>query len=163
MTTDGGGWTLVGRSALGAWNSFGWGDAQGKLTDHGRPYSLDAVGRKIRFRQILVGSYRKGFDWGDRVFRIVLPNTCLSTSVSRSCPVGAAATVKGRCHPKGGPKGLRSLGFLDRNDGFYFGEADRPSGKARGTGLTPRGWRFDASNCNSAGDLDGMPGMIMVR
>ena len=74
MITDGGGWTLVGRSAAGGFdNYFGWQYDRGEVIDDTQPYSLNLILYPIVFTEILIGEYSVAKTWGDSLHVVGAP------------------------------------------------------------------------------------------
>jgi hypothetical protein len=172
MTTDGGGWTLVGRSAPGGWApgcagtdggaTFGWSKTMGAVADDSTAYALDAADSGLVFDTVLFGSYSAGKTW-DRAYRQPLPagTAFVSTYATTEIAAGMATTVAGDCPD---PTGMFSYIGLTGDPGLFHWR-DVPGG---GFGLTASGWATcyeiadPALGCY-AGKINGLPGMIMVR
>ena len=69
MTTDGGGWTLVGRSIDWA-SPFGWTSTTGFVHDDSGAYSLDAS--DVPFTEVLVGARDAGKSWSNNVYKLAV-------------------------------------------------------------------------------------------
>ncbi|MBI5480762.1 MAG: hypothetical protein HY906_18025 [Deltaproteobacteria bacterium] len=164
MTTDGGGWTLVGRSVKGASPaSFGWYEAAGSVEDDSAPYSLGPLSVGLLYDEVLVTRYTSGKKPGHNAFKVRFypANVCRITS----CPIFyVPARVLGNCDPPGGPAMLTHLGYLEV-DRAAFWMRDREEGIAADlqVGLYPDGFRLGGTDCAATGELGGEQGMIFVR
>jgi hypothetical protein len=172
MTTDGGGWTLVGRSAPGGWaaacagtdggTAFGWATAAGAVNDDTTAYSLDATDSGLVFDTVLFGSYSAGKTW-DRAFKQPLPSgtAFLATYAASETAAGTATSIFGDCPDQTGM--FSYIGLTGEAGLFHW--RDVPGG---GFGLTASGWATcyavdDPTLACYAGKLDGVQGMVMVR
>jgi hypothetical protein len=133
MTTAGGGWTLVGRSASGGTGVFGWTSAQGSLTNEAVPYSLGNTAA-LNPTQSLLGNFAGNFTWGAYVYQTNLPSgfpgSWASTGIQLSNPTPVAGG-----NPNFGM--ARSIGFTARTDAFFLRDWAETSGVY---GLFPNGW-----------------------
>ena len=113
MTTDGGGWTLVGRSAAGEWKlEFGWNWTTGALDNDDVPYALGAEAAELEVSEILFGSRMGGKTWGPDVYKAYAPD--LYVFLYREVPYfGMVETVVGACTPEEGPYQLPPTTSLD--------------------------------------------------
>jgi hypothetical protein len=159
MDIDGGGWTLVGRSVGSAAQvPFGWFSSTGLVDDDLAPYSLDAGAALLDFSEVLLGNYTTGKTWGTNVFRIQVPEDFLY--IYTDAPVELTpVTVQGPCAPTGGPSHLRSWGFTELGDRFWFNDdvLDLTDGLE---------WAFldtDSGGCTTGGDITSGSGMVFVR
>jgi hypothetical protein len=166
MTTDGGGWTLVGRSlpygpgAVGCagtdnLTSFGWKQVLGSVSDDSAAYSLGA-GSTLAFTDILFGSYTSGKTWGN-VFKAVVGQDFVATYSSSHAFFGGPQYIAGDCDIAAGSNMFTFIGFTDNVDTFHFRDVD-----GNGYGLTQSGWFSCYLDC-SAGNIGEKPGMVMVR
>lgn len=156
MTTDGGGWTLAGRSAPGGTGDFGWSAAAGAPTDTTKPYALDVYHSGLTFEQILL----RGQD--DNVFRLDVPQG-FEELLDETSKTGGATTVGGECVGKDRPDMFDYVGHIANDRTFFF----RNNGGFDATyGLRPDGWEtyFNAfyDYCRGGG-IDGDQGSILVR
>ncbi len=181
MDTDGGGWTLVGRShpsgntlprctTTDGGAFFGWRRATGSVTDDTLAYSLDAAGVGLRFTQLLFGNYTTGKVWGTRLYRHSVTPDFLEVYRSSQLRVGTPRELSpAMCVPQGpfdmeNPQGetgtmFHLVGFTDNTDTFHF--RDIPG---NGFGLSATGWLtcYRTESCYGGG-LNRLPGMVMVR
>lgn len=159
QTTEGGGWTLVGRSASGgSGGSFGWSSTTGSVDDTTAPYAQD-TGPLATFTEALVATRAiAGLGVGERVYLIELPSG-FPGSETTGASLTIPATVAGDCSPTGGPDNLRWWGFTTHTSSYFF--AGTPLDAA--TGLTPGGFSTGSGTCDTGGRLDGEQGMILVR
>ena len=179
MTTSGGGWTLVGRSATGAGTTnFGWRYATGSLTDDTTPYSLNAAAAGVSFTEILVGAYTTGKTWGPDLFIRSVPSNFLTDSawnsndfnIASEGGTGTLTTVGGTCtgpavgiSPTTGwetsvPGMLYRVGYTNNAGDFHF--RDVPG---NGYGLGSNTWSTFYTDLCYGGKLDTKQGMVMVR
>lgn len=160
MTTAGGGWTLVGRTAPGDWGDlpFGWYDATGDLADDTIPYSLDAATVQLQPSEVLVGSYSSGKTWGNDAYVLTVPADFVA--VYGQAPYETTiTTVIGSCNPRGGPYHLRYIGWTEVSGVFHIADIMRFDED----GLEPHRWDTDDADCDGGGNLYGLQGMIMAR
>lgn len=164
MVTDGGGWTLVGRSAPGNFENtgFGWSHGRGSLDALEEPYSLDLATAGLEFDAVLLGERADGFAWGAHVYRLELPPAFVATYPDQSIATSSIATIIGDCEPSGGPDMLELAGYTQAEGVFFF----RDTEGFREFGLLEDG--FDTyfrliRGCSGGADLDGTQGMLFVR
>jgi hypothetical protein len=159
MTTDGGGWTLVGRSAAGPFTvPFGWGFSTGELADETQPYSIGAKDLDLQLGEMLYGLHDGGNAWGAYVWKLAVPDDFLL--VYEKAPYETfAAPIAGDCDPKGGPMSMRWVGWTDFDGVFIIGE--NPDEQV--DGLEPDMADANTNDCADGGFLHGQPAMLMVR
>jgi alpha-tubulin suppressor-like RCC1 family protein len=170
MATEGGGWTLVGRTRPGGWapgcagtdsgSSFGWRYARGSVTDDTQAYSINAAGIGLRFSEALFGDYTTGKTWGSYVYRRPLPTDFLSNPAYQTGQIDLAfppIIVNSAC-PAGSGWMFRYMGFTNNADTFHFRDV-----LGNGYGLTSSGWASCYGDCVSGGGLNGRQGQLMVR
>ena len=169
MITDGGGWTLVGRSVAGGFdNYFGWQYDRGEVIDDTQPYSLNLILYPIVFTEILIGEYSVAKTWGDSLHVVGAPPDYVNAQDANKADtpymrkIGAVG-----CAPPS-VKMLQTGGYTYLFNAFHF------TGKTANCGDDP-GLRVDgflfydpdfcpiAIDCPTSGDLHGKQGMIMVR
>lgn len=161
MTIENGGWTLVGRSALGGGTStsFGWNKLTGAVDDPAFPYSLDAIGLGIAFDQILVADRGPAGGVGEIAFRLRVPAD-FAKQRTASVDVRPAVYVRGPCSPQGGPEMLRFAGATANNNNFFLRDI---AGTDIRNGLDPGGFDLAYDDCRRGGLLYGKQGVILVR
>ncbi|MCA9650772.1 MAG: hypothetical protein H6712_35115 [Myxococcales bacterium] len=160
MTTAGGGWTLVGRSAPGDWGdiSFGWHLATGDLFDDDAPYSLDAASAELEFSEVLAGTYSTGKSWGANAYILTVPAHFVF--IYGEAPYETTITTAiGPCDPPGGPHHLRYIGWTEQPQIFHIADTEH----IEDDGLEPARWDTDDPDCDGGGEMYDLQGMIMVR
>ncbi len=159
ITTDGGGWTLVGRSISGgASTSFGWKSATGSPSDDANVYSVNVGGNSIGFSEMLFGSRGAGKAWGANVFKHVdLPKDFVSAYGTSELVMGLPAVVIGA-----GPMNMASrIGYTNQTSTFWFRDQ---SGMASTYGLKPFYFQsHPGPPAGWGGYIDGLQAMLMVR
>lgn len=159
MTTDGGGWTLVGRSAAGTWTvPFGWYGATGSVDVDDAPYSLGAAQAMLRPTELLVGTYTTGKTWGADAYKFVVPDLFIFSHV-RAALFSMPETILGSCAPNGGPHHLEHIGWTETEGAFWIAQYPFDTGD----GFEPNGFDTDDADCDGGGNLHAQQGMIMVR
>ncbi|MBK7584856.1 MAG: hypothetical protein IPI67_32285 [Myxococcales bacterium] len=162
MTVDGGGWTLIARSAGGgvSGTGFGWKRGAGSLDQPNTPYSLDLDAHRVLFSEVLIAE--RDADFGIvQGFVMQVAANYLKTFANLAYAVNpTATTVVGSCKPSGGVNMLAFAGFTDAGDQFFF--RDHP--EFVNFGLYPDGWNMAmTASCQANAFLDGKPGMLFVR
>ena len=172
MTTDGGGWTLVGRSDPGntqAWGcngdtspagtSFGWKANSGDVNNDNSHYSISLIQSPIKFTQILFGSYSSGKNWGSYVYKQTVSSTFLTDWATNHYVIGSPTPVIG------GNTGFgmaNYIGFTNNADIYHWRDVD-----GNGFGLASNGWDtcYGTPTVPNAfgGNINTFQGMIMVR
>lgn len=159
MTLEGGGWTLVGRSAMGPQVPFGWGVSRGTLGDEASPYSLDAIEAQLPFSQILVGTSEGFATLIEHAYVIDVPAGFLEAYGDAAYEHDGADAVIGGCMPPEGPAMLGFVGYTDDQSAFFF----RDNADAMTYGLfSNRMWTL-YDDCNQGGMLDGTQAALFVR
>jgi hypothetical protein len=116
MTTAGGGWTLVGRSAAGGTGAFGWNSSQGTFTNDAVPYSLGNTAA-LSPTQALFGNYSGNLTWGGYIYQQTLPAgfpgswSTAVTLMGRPLPIAGGNTVFGM---------TQVVGDTSRTDAFFL-------------------------------------------
>ena len=164
MTTDGGGWTLAGRSrntpsAPGCvgndgLDGFGWRTATGSLADDGQAYALDVAGRGVPFTQVLFGDHAGGKTFAAHAYRHTVQANFIDVHINSHYAIGAPTTVLGPCPVT---SMFNYIGFTGNTDSFHFRDVD-----GNEFGLYISGWRSCYDDC-SGGNLNGQPGLLFVR
>ncbi|MEW5848868.1 MAG: fibrinogen-like YCDxxxxGGGW domain-containing protein [Myxococcota bacterium] len=166
MTVSGGGWTLVARSVVGEQvSSWGWLAQEGAPDDDNKPYSLGVNDHVFTFSEVLVGAHATGKTW-TRAYRMALPADFLEGYTDSAVAVGAAEPVVGDCDPRERGPGelpfmLAYAGYTHHDNTYFFRDNDQ-----RGWfGLHSDGWVLSTATnpCTRSGELESLPGMIMVR
>ena len=165
MTTDGGGWTLVGRSAAPpeeeTWEiEFGWRTITGDLENDATPYALDALTAGLEFSEVLMGAYTSGKTWDGPLYKFDAPPLFVPVYGEAYYPA-TMTSVSGDCSAEGQtPHHLNGMGWTVDTGVFRINE----SGFNYQYGLFPGGFYFGhgVDDCG-AGMLDTRQGMVMVR
>jgi hypothetical protein len=161
MTTDGGGWTLVGRSAAGVVvGTFGWNGETGSVDDDGAPYSLGSAAADLEFSELLVGSHAGGKALASRAYRVPAATDLLSTYAQASLR-SESVTVLGDCAPSPFVTMLLYKGQTDLPGVFWFRDGPLVGGTPHG--LFPGGWDTFPADCMQGGMMHGTQGVIYVR
>lgn len=169
MTTDGGGYTLVGRSVDGADpdTQFGWRRGSGSIDDTSKPYSLNLEKNPVAFTAVLLGDYSSGMTWGANVFKVIVPPDFVMAHDQSTTPLARpSAMVVGTCAPREGRGWMFNYAGYTANtdDLFWF----RDQAGYSGNGLGNAGWLLADACCNGdacdrSAELQNKQGMVMVR
>lgn len=160
MSVAGGGWTLVGRSAVGASSTdFGWSKKTGDVTKLEYPYSLGVVALGITFGEILVAERNPKGGVGEVAFRFEAKAGFLA-AVNASIEIRPVVHVRGPCNPPGGPSMMRYAGATSLNNTFFLRDV---AGTDIRNGLRADGWNLTAGDCGRNATLDGKQGVVLVR
>jgi hypothetical protein len=155
MALDGGGWTLVARSAKGGRGAFGWTSNAGAIADLTKPYSKDVVGAGLVFTEILIADR----DPTTRAYKLPVPADFLTHANDRIRST-AVVTLLGDCAPLLAPTMLKYIGATGLTDTFFFRDID-DLGQHRG--LHPDKWDLAYATCELGASLDDKQGFIFVR
>lgn len=166
MSVDGGGWTLVGRSADDGRRPFGWGSRTGSAAVTSRYYALDAVRMGFHPTEILVAMGdgdsndvdNVAYKWpraGD-----ALPGDLLQSYGDARHDATNVQQVQGNCQPND-RRAFRYIGHVDDEWRFFFDNDNWYSER----GLEQDGFRLAGSDnsCGDNGRLDNDHGLIFVR
>jgi hypothetical protein len=159
MTTVGGGWMLIARSAPGALSRtpFGWGIDEGNARILALPFSLDVIRSKVVFNEALIGSIDSAkafmqvyqFEVQPELFAL-LGNSTAPTNMTR---------VSGPC-ANNAPYLLNRFGYTGVIDHFFFYNSPDNSG----SGFYPGGFSLFDPKCDENGMLgNGIQGALFVR
>lgn len=183
MTTDGGGWTLIARSAgalpgascsaPAATVPFGWGSATGSLTGTGAAYSMNVGSRNLAFTETLMaGATGTSNSLGSYVWK---------QPFTRDHMNGSSTSDVGFGFPVGlnGTSGYFGMGNVmghtsDTTQYFFRDMAEGVRGNTLSFGLGPRGWStcyYDGDTAPGAtsppgsygGYVNNRHGILMVR
>lgn len=159
MTLDGGGWTLVGRSAPrgnGTPPNMGWRVTTGSVEGTNEPYSLDVATARLTFREVLLSDIARTV-----AYKFSVGPDFLTAHAATVVPTGTVTKLRGDCDPVDGePTMLRFTGATSLPDVFFFRDID-DLGQHRG--LTPNGFDLAYADCDRGGLLEGAQGMVLVR
>lgn len=177
MTTDNGGWTLVGRSKATAnsrvsscdgssanYTSFGWIHTMGSLSNDSVGYSMGILNKNIDFTEVLFGEYSTGKTWGNWVYKHSLSKSHLQSLNTNTQVIGYPTPVIGGNTSFGM---AAQIGAIDKQH-FFF----RDSTVYSTYGLMEDGWYScygnGTTNTHSTpatfgGNINYQPGMLFVR
>ena len=159
MWTDGGGWTLVGRTMGGSAESFGWTTTFGAVEADSQPYSF-GLGAELVFSEVLFGKRGGGKAWGDRVYAFEVTPNFVRAYAESAYAVPALRTVIGTCAPPGGPSMLRYVGHTKADHQFFFGGS---TAFDAAYGMQADEFTATSNTCGVSGELHRNEAMIMVR
>lgn len=162
MTTDGGGWTLVGRSAAGAASGpFGWRGATGRVDDISQPYSLGDATAQLAFTDLLLGSHSGGNMVASYAYRVPATQDFVTT-YAQGALRSETTTLVGTCTPSPFVTMLLFKGHTDLAGVFWFRDSEFVGNTPHG--LFPSGWdTYYEGDCMQGGLLHGTEGVIFVR
>jgi hypothetical protein len=156
--TDGGGWTLIGRSVSGgSSSSFGFTSNTGSPSIDTAPYSMAVSLSGLTFTEVLFGAYTSGKTWGPDVFRKTFNSderliySVTTTAATPTTTVIGSAT----------PSMFALMGKTSLSTTFWFRDCDASCGPSSAYGLSPSGWVTVPGN--NGGNISTLQGMIMVR
>lgn len=167
MTTDGGGWTMIGRSAAGGTGAFGWSQQAGSIDDDTKPYSYDLLHNPFPFTDILIGGVTSGKTWGPNAFKVPAPPGFVVSAAKMTVPIAMPAQMAvGTCKPTAGRGWMFNFMGLTDDGQHRFWFCDQTNNN--GTGLLAGGWNLAAAccggnDCDRSAELQGKQGMIFVR
>lgn len=160
MTTDGGGWTLAGRSIAGGTGAFGWRQAVGTPSNDAAPFSMGDPVKALKFTEILFGNYTTGKVWDANVYKKSFASTEISTYGSTMRVSSATTTVAGTAV---NPVMLVYMGLTDNTQSYHFRDCDIANcGTDSQYGLKANGWQVYFGD-GRGGFLQGNQGMMFVR
>jgi hypothetical protein len=159
MSADGGGWTLVARSAgIETVAEFGWSGGTGDVLDEASPYSLDATG--IDFSEVLFGEHAGGHRLGDRAYVAFVGPGFVGAHADDAISIrDGLRTVAGECEPRAEGFMFSLAGFTSAAGYYFFRDNDM----REEWGLTARGFKSSDPSCDRSGELDGRHGLLFVR
>lgn len=149
MTADGGGWTMIARSASGATTSatFGWKYGTGSATDDAVPYSLNLSKNKISFSETMLASYTSGkiiqyaYKQQFSLSNMESNQTSAFNLVETPTPIVGTGNTNFRSAIYAGHTNLQNLFFF--NDGTSLNKSIAISSNMlsfNNFGLSPNGW-----------------------
>ncbi|MEM7155597.1 MAG: fibrinogen-like YCDxxxxGGGW domain-containing protein [Myxococcota bacterium] len=161
MDFEGGGWTLVGRSApVAASEPFGWRTARGSVEDMNDAYSLDAWSRGLSFTELLVTDRTSDASLPfERAYRLGVADDFIENYADEPLATAFAGTLLGDCTPTNPPRMLDYVGYTERDDVFFF----RDNMGSSGFGLRANGWGLAHNDCWRGAELNGEQGLLFVR
>lgn len=162
MALEGGGWTLVGRSAgVDQLTSFGWRSARGAVDDDAQAYSLDLTAHPLEFSAIVLGDYTAGKAWGGNAYQFDVEPGYVEDNADKSVLMGYPKVLSGGCMPWATWMFQRG-GYTASDQAFFFRDLE-PMDTAY-FGLLANGFYLHTyDNCGMTGDLNHKQGMLMVR
>ncbi|MDB5212913.1 MAG: hypothetical protein JWO86_840 [Myxococcaceae bacterium] len=161
FSIDQGGWTLVGRSAPKGKMPFGWRSAAGTVTDSSTAYSLDVIGARLVFGEVMLAERDMSSLGGvARAYKLQVAPDFVSLHGNDLTLTGTITWLLGDCSPTPSPTMLKWTGATAFTDDFFFRDID-DTGQHRG--LRPDGWDLAYGDCNQGASLDAKQGLIFVR
>ena len=177
MTTDNGGWTLVGRSKAiansrvsscdgsnASYTSFGWIHTMGSLSNDNLGYSMGVLNKNIDFTEVLFGEYSVGKTWGNWVYKHSLSKSHLQSLNTKTQIIGYPTPIIG-----GNTNfGMASQIGATEKQHFFF----RDSSVYSTYGLMEDGWyscygngktNINSTPASFGGNINYQPGMVFVR
>jgi hypothetical protein len=158
MATDGGGWTLIARTAV--YNAsihttsypFGWNSSTGTLTNFSYPYSLNIGGKPISFTEMMIGQVQASSNMpGYNILKRSFTKTLLTNYASTFGSV-SGSWIQRPSWPYTSVPGMQSvMGFTNDTSKFFMRDC---CGDA-GYGVFWYG--MQTTYCGSAGN-ETMPG-----
>ncbi|MDD3645999.1 MAG: fibrinogen-like YCDxxxxGGGW domain-containing protein [Candidatus Gracilibacteria bacterium] len=147
MNTDGGGWTLVARSASGTTGNFGWNTATGSLYIDSLPYSLgDVKSDSIDFSGLMIATYSNGKSL-DLAYKMDVDNNDLISNIGSSIDTANVIQINGDTTST---TDFNKWGTFTSTTGYWFSD-----------NTTDKGLHIDGFSSNST--FSGNQGMIFVR
>jgi len=153
MTTAGGGWTLVGRSASGGTGAFGWNSAQGAISNDAVPYSLGKTAA-LNPTQLLYGNYAGALLWGAYIYQQSLPSGFPGSWATTVAQVGYPRAIAGGNTVFGM---TQVVGGTSRTDAFFLRDNLDLSAIY---GLKANGWQTayrDTGTVGTANSVNNVP------
>jgi hypothetical protein len=155
MTTDGGGWTLVGRSVIWWTGNFWFKTNTWDLLNESIPYSVDAT--NIFFTEVLFWDYLNSKKWGNYIYKKSVPSGFIQNSLASALSITTTSTVRWSC--TWNPSMFYYMWFTNLNTTFFL----RDNWTTGVYWLLPNWFATNYSNCNQWGNLNWLQGMIMIR
>jgi hypothetical protein len=156
MVIDGGGWTLVGRTAPSGKPPFGWKSRAGTVADLTRPYSMDVAGAGLAFSEVMIADREPTA----HAYKFSVAPDFLTTYANDRLRTGTVTTLLGDCTPGATRSMFQYAGATALTDAFFLRDVD-DVGQHRG--LRPDAWDLAYTNCDQGGSLDGKQGFVFVR
>lgn len=160
MSDEGGGWMLVGASVFNGSGNFGWKKSAGSLSNDSAPYSVNVDALGLAVNEVLIGvrGIGKGFLAAAAVYRIKPPANLMQMGNSAG-PIVSSGRVAGLCTGTQAPTMFGNMGYVDRNDVFFFRDSTSISIVLglKANGLDPY---YDALNCNATGGLGNVASVL---
>jgi hypothetical protein len=162
MVIDGGGWTLVGRSAEGGSSiEFGWFARDGAIEDLSAPYSLGLGLDDTWVSEILLGkSTADGLSLTEKAYVLALPAGGFPAAHRTDSVEGTLTLFESKNCDNPAPSELSHAGQTMATNRFSLSD----EGASTGTGLFASGFNFNDNNCSTAANLeDSTTGIIFAR
>lgn len=161
MTVDGGGWTLIARSAATADVPFGWQVGAGLASDDAAPYSMGGAALAIPFTEVLVaGRDGEAKTIGTAAYKLGVASADLKGHETTAVSGYSMTTVLGTCVASNVSM-LTNMGHTSSATSYFF--RNGPGNTGDKFGLQSNGFVLNFAACAWSGALHGLQGMIFVR
>jgi hypothetical protein len=178
MTTGGGGWTLVAKSAASGTGNFGWSVATGSPASDAAPYSLGNA-TTLGATQALFGNYAGNLVWGSYAYQQALPSGFFTGAYSSSALIESSpsAIIGGNTNFAM----AKAVGFTSLTNSYFLRDCTTLAQDCASSttlmyyGLTPSGWNTgyndgvsgakggNSPSAGYGGYVNGQQGWLFVR
>lgn len=156
---NGGGWTLIGRSAEGSSGAMGWITSEGSLTNSESHYSVAAKSLGIEATKFLATTHDGALAPGEQRHIGAFPAGLYGPECDdAACETTGVSYQSGECEPEDHATMLDHVGFTVQTERFFF----RDNTTYANYGLQPGGWNT-REDCDAGGGLHGEQGLLFIR